>query len=306
MKDTFKALQGGLDKPVDRAVIPIENSTNGVVIPVYDILVTLGQELKDLLVLEEVHLRIQHSVIGFAGDDHGSQPQTEDGRRERLPDLTNIQRVYSHPQAFGQCTMFLNKYLSHAQRIDATSTAAAAELAGSDKTHQSVAIANRCTIENTETHQHGNLCVLHEGIEDSKDNVTRFVVFGLQNNLCSGVQERYLFRKTPKSASMTVTSGRRLLLSFSTTQKPKSQDNLINGILCFQGRGIRIVNLISRPFPSRPWQHVFFVEGAISNEHCTDTELRSTIHGLCDDLRLQVRECRFWGTWEAGPFNEQF
>jgi prephenate dehydratase len=299
VKDIFKALQVGLDNPADRAVIPIENSTNGVVIPVYDILALLGQELKELRIFEEFHLRIRHSVIGFAEDGHGNQTHTENGRGS-LPNLTNIQRVYSHPQAFGQCTKFLNKYLSHAQKIDATSTSAAAELAGSDSTHQSVAIANRCTIENTDTRQNGSLRVLHEGIEDSKENVTRFVVFGLKSSLGSVIREENLYRRTSRPTST------RLLVSFSTSQNPKSQDNLVSGILCFQSRGIRIANLVSRPYLSRPWQHIFFVEGAISNEHCTDTEMMSTIQGLCDDLRLQVRECRFWGMWEAQHSNEKF
>lgn len=79
------------------------------------------------------------------------------------------------PQAFGQCDIFLSKYLKHAERHEVSSTSKAAQLVAADPSGTSAAIASRLAAE---VH---NLNFLASGIEDKDDNATRFFV--LQRSL---------------------------------------------------------------------------------------------------------------------------
>ena len=95
-----------------------------------------------------------------------------------MSSLDKIQRIYSHPQAFGQCELFLGAYLKGIERIDVTSTSKAAELVKADTTGTSAAIASEAA---SVVHK---LDMLASGIEDTTDNTTRFFVLrkGLEND----------------------------------------------------------------------------------------------------------------------------
>lgn len=126
-------------------VVPIENSTEGVVSYTLDMFMDF-----DLYISEEIMLEINHNLLSISGD------------------RTKIKRIYSHPQATAQCRRWLEKNMPGIEIIEATSTARAAELASKDP--DGAAIAGDLAA------QYYNLEYIERYIEDFKDNYTRFLV----------------------------------------------------------------------------------------------------------------------------------
>ncbi|GAB4431057.1 MAG: prephenate dehydratase [bacterium] len=131
----------------DLGVVPVENSTEGIVS------YTLDMFLKyDLKVCGEIILPITHCLIS-------SHPKKED-----------IRKIYSHPQAFAQCRGWLEKNMPNAVLIEVGSTAEAAEMV--KKTTFSAAIAGEATAKIYD------LKVVEKNIQDLTENSTRFLVIG--------------------------------------------------------------------------------------------------------------------------------
>ncbi|MCX7794385.1 MAG: prephenate dehydratase, partial [Thermodesulfovibrionales bacterium] len=132
----------------DRAhfgVVPIENSTEGVVSYTLDMFMDF-----DLYISGEIMLEISHNLLSITGE------------------RSKIKRIYSHPQATAQCRRWLEKNMPGIEIIEATSTAKAAELASKDP--EGAAIAGDLAA------QYYNLEFVERHIEDFKDNYTRFLV----------------------------------------------------------------------------------------------------------------------------------
>jgi len=144
IEEIFRAAEVGTTR---FGVVPIENSTEGVVSYTLD---RLAQSR--LRICGECRLRIEHNLLGSA------------------PDLATITRVHAHPQALAQCRGWLDKNLPHAERIGENSNAAAAERVQGDTT--AAAIAGRAASSLYE------LSILERNIEDVADNTTRFFVVG--------------------------------------------------------------------------------------------------------------------------------
>lgn len=143
--DAIMAVQRG---EVDRAVVPIENSLEGGVAATLD---ALAGEAADVRIVREVVHPIQHELL--AG---------------RLLELTEIERVLSHPQAVGQCARFLRERLPQAEVAAASSTAEAVRTVN-ESAEPWAALGSRLAAE-----LYG-ATVLAEHAEDRADNVTRFV-----------------------------------------------------------------------------------------------------------------------------------
>jgi len=131
----------------DLGVVPVENSTEGIVS------YTLDMFLKyDLKVCGEIILPITHCLLS-------AQSRRED-----------IKKIYSHPQAFAQCRNWIEKNLPNAVLLDVGSTAEAAEMAKKDSS--SAAIAGEATAKIYD------LKVIERNIQDMTENSTRFLVIG--------------------------------------------------------------------------------------------------------------------------------
>jgi chorismate mutase/prephenate dehydratase len=130
----------------DHGVVPLENSTDGRVVDTLDMFARLP-----LRICGEVQLRIHHNLLAKC-------PRSE------------IQEVYSKPQALSQCRDWLSKHLPWARTIEMTSTAAAAQLAAGKQ--GAAAVASLLAASNY------GLDVVAAKIEDNKNNVTRFAVIG--------------------------------------------------------------------------------------------------------------------------------
>jgi chorismate mutase/prephenate dehydratase len=127
-------------------VVPVENSTEGVVGRTLDLLLATP-----LRICGEVELRIQQNLLSKGP-------------------LKGIRKVYSHAQSLAQCNGWLGQNLPHAQRIPVASNAEAAQRAAKEK--GAAAIAGEAAAARYK------LRVLAGGIEDSPNNTTRFLVLG--------------------------------------------------------------------------------------------------------------------------------
>ncbi len=132
---------------VSYGVVPVENSTEGVVTNTLDLLVEA-----DVKICAEVSLEIHLYLL------------SRSGRGE------DIVRITSHPQALAQCRRWLAAHFPRVPVVEASSTAQAAQTAAQDKTV--AAIASGLAKENY------GLKVVAANIEDQANNVTRFLVIG--------------------------------------------------------------------------------------------------------------------------------
>ena len=143
-RDAMDAIEEG---SADFAVLPIENSSAGMVSEMYDLL----EEFENYIV-GEVILPINHYLVG-----------TENTT------LESIERVYSHPQALMQCSKFLDRHGSW-QQIGAANTAVAAKKILNENDPTQAAI---CSEHAAEIY---GLKILEEKINHNHNNSTRFIV----------------------------------------------------------------------------------------------------------------------------------
>jgi prephenate dehydratase len=137
---TFDALAMGA---VDSAVLPVENSSAGIVQEVSDLL----WELPDMRVVREHIHPVRHYLLGWPGP---------------------VERALSHPQALAQCDRYL-----HSRQIRPVAfhdTAGAARAVAEQRQPGTAAIASKAAAK-----RYG-LYVLAESIQDDSENRTRFVV----------------------------------------------------------------------------------------------------------------------------------
>lgn len=202
ISDVFMEVQKGR---ADYGVVPIENSTDGIVSYTLDMFME-----SDLKIFSEVMLEVSQNLMA----------------KGRLED---IRKVYSHPQALGQCRKWLEANLPHAEPVAASSTSQAAELA--EKDPSAAAIANELASEI----YHLNLLVRR--IEDCPNNFTRFLVIG------HSMAERGSHDKTS--------------IMFSIKHRAGALSEVLKR---FSAHGINLTRIESRPSRQRAWEYVFFVD----------------------------------------------
>lgn len=142
-RDAMSAIEEG---SADFAVLPIENSTAGIVNEIYDLLV----EFENYIVGEQI-IKIEHCLLGVPGAE-----------------LSDIRTVYSHPQSLMQSAKFLQNY--DWQQISMQNNAFAAKKVADegDKTQAAVAGEHAGKVYGLE--------VLQKGVNHSGSNSTRFII----------------------------------------------------------------------------------------------------------------------------------
>lgn len=144
----FDAVLAVEEGAAERALVPIENSTEGAVGPTLD---ALAAETEGVRIIGEVVHAVRHALIARA-------PLA----------LGDVTAVLSHPQANAQCARFVRAQMPAAEVVAVSSTAEAVRLvvAGDEP---AVALGPALAAE-----LHGGV-VLRDGVEDADGNVTRFV-----------------------------------------------------------------------------------------------------------------------------------
>ncbi len=133
----------------DFGVVPVENSSQGIVSHTLDMFLT-----SDLRICGEIELRIHHNLLTQARS------------------LDQVERVYSHQQSLSQCKTWIRTHLPSAELLAVSSNAEAARRVRNAP--DAAAIAGRPAAEIY------GLPVLFANIEDHPDNSTRFLVIGRQ------------------------------------------------------------------------------------------------------------------------------
>ncbi|KAE8446119.1 hypothetical protein EG329_012490 [Mollisiaceae sp. DMI_Dod_QoI] len=278
--DVFEAVQTGESA---LGVVPFENSTNGAVIFTLELLADRHKRFPDITVCGETYLDVRHCLLGKkcrrqstdSPDMSGactptlSAPSPLKPRTSPLHSLKHVKRLYSHPQAFGQCEIFLQAYLKGVERIDVSSTSRAAEMVKEDTTGTSAAIASNLAAE---IH---DIDILAKGIEDREDNTTRFFILkkGIDPNAGAA----------PKSKT---------LISFTVDHGTPGA--LASVLHCFQLYGLNLTSINSRPTKVVPFQYIFFVEFEGSKLHDEKGMVKKTLDALGD----YVQSWRWLGSWD--------
>ncbi len=167
-RDAFAALEDG---SADYAVLPIENSTAGIVSEVYDLLT----EYECYIVGEQI-IEIRHCLLGIEGAK-----------------LSDIRTVYSHPQSLMQSSRFLSAH-PEINQISMKNNAFAARKVAEDKDRSQAAIAGAHAAA-----VYG-LSVLQEGINQADSNSTRFIVVTDQKIFLKGSGKISLCLEIPHEA----------------------------------------------------------------------------------------------------------
>jgi prephenate dehydratase len=238
-QNVFEYLESGA---VDFAVIPIENSIEGSVNETYDLLLNTN-----MVVCGEIYQQIRHCIIINPGVDS-----------------SKIRSVYSHPQALAQCRAYLqNKNLEPIPTYD---TAGAVKMIKENRMKDAAAIASE---------RAANLYrmeILEGGIEDKKNNYTRFLV------LSKAVSE-------PTGHDGTS-------IIFSIRHTPGALFGILEE---FAKRRINLTKIESRPTKEVPWEYYFYVD---FEGHSLDEQIRD----LIEAVRKKAVFIKILGSYKRGEF----
>ena len=231
----FQAVQSGLCK---FGVLPIENRSNGSVRAVYELL-----QKYHFYVVRSTRQWIHHTLL--------VKPGTK---------LSDIKTIYSHQQAIGQCSQWLEK-MKGVNVVPAGNTAIAAKMVADAAGNDCAAIASpRCA-------ELYGLEILEDKIQDSDNNYTRFICISKEPVRYEGANHISLIvscANTPGSL-------------YEMLSKPASL-------------GINMIKLESCPIPGRNFEFVFFVELEASVKE-------PTVLPMIEDLERSCPEIWFLGNY---------
>jgi chorismate mutase/prephenate dehydratase len=139
----------------DYGVVPVENSTEGVVTHTLDMFVD-----SDLKIVSQIVLPVQHCLLS------------------KCHRRSQIKKLYAHPQSLGQCRGWVQSHLPRVEILETSSNARSAEFAAKEK--DSAAIAGVLAAEKYA------VPILEQDIQDNAANATRFLVLGRQCSPATG------------------------------------------------------------------------------------------------------------------------
>ena len=298
----FAAVQAG---GASRGVVPFENSSNGSVVFTLDLFADLQGRYPDILVCGEIYLPVHHCLLGHVPkDQHPSKtdmpwrklkdgpdspnlsgqvtptqaaPEPRKPRVAPLHDLKHIKKLYSHPQAWGQCKLFLSTYLKRVERQDVSSTSKAAEHVAQDTTGTSAAISSKIAADLN------GLDVLAEGIEDNEGNSTRFFILRRGQDVeALEIDEATEMERYKSLVSFTVEHG-----------EPGA---LADCLGVFKKFNLNLTSINTRPSGEAQWHYIFFVEflGRKRPEG-----QGGAVNEALKELSKVAKSWRWLGSWES-------
>ncbi|MFC1809695.1 prephenate dehydratase [Candidatus Omnitrophota bacterium] len=225
ISDVFIAVD---KKHADYGVVPIENSTEGAVNHTLDMF--MDSEIK---ICSEIMSEICHNLMS----------------NSQLKDVT---KIYSKSEVFGQCRIWLETNLPRVALVETASTTQAAKKAAQEE--GAAAIASRLASSIYGLH------LLEESIEDSAQNMTRFLVIG---------------RKMPPPTGNDKTS-----IVLSIKDKIGALYDLLQPI---KKNGINMTKIESRPSKKKAWDYFFFIDLA---GHIEDELVKKTVTEMEDSVKF--------------------
>jgi prephenate dehydratase len=242
--DAILAVQRG---EAERALVPIENSLEGSVRPTLD---TLVFEASEVAIVGEHDYRVRVHLIAREGTGIG-----------------DVEAVLSHPQPLAQCRRFLRERLGDVEQRSVSSTAAAVRMV-SESSRPWAALGARAAAALYDCE------LLEEGVEDSDDNVTRFVWIAAQ-----GAEDASGERGGPWKTS--------LVFSEVGADHPGA---LVECLQEFSGRGINLTRIESRPLRQGLGRYMFFCD-------LEGRETEATVAEAIAALRTKAASVRILGSY---------
>ena len=234
-RPTFDSLFAAIrEGAADLILAPIENSLAGSVHNSYDLLLAGA-----LHIAAEVTIPIRHNLIGCPGAS-----------------FENIRTVESHPVALAQCERF---FASHPEirRVAADDTAGsvASVVRRGDPTRAAVAGSRAAAIYGGQ--------ILREGLEDHRENYTRFFLLTPSPEVPAGADK--------------------LTLVFGLPHKPGA---LHHALEPFARRRIDLLKIESRPIMGRPWQYHFYLDLQASTADAEVSDALAELGARALEVRL--------------------
>ena len=208
--DIFEAV---CDGRADLGVVPIENSLAGSIHENFDLLLRFP-----VWVCGEQYLRVEHQLLTLA----------------EVTSVSQLSRVYSHPQALAQCSLFFEQH-EQLEEVVYSDTARAAQWVAQSKNSSWAAIASK------DAGKRYGLKVLEESIEDDPHNYTRFLL------ICP----------EQKRAALADVVSRKASLALSLAHRPGSLAGLLGELAAHQ---CNLTKIESRPIHGRPFEYRFYLD----------------------------------------------
>ncbi|NMI83986.1 MAG: prephenate dehydratase [Candidatus Nitrosopelagicus brevis] len=221
-EDALKSAQNDkTSSDVSYSILPVENSIEG----------TVGQSIDEIVktnlhAIGEVYLKVEHCLIG----------------RGELDDIT---KVYSHPQALGQCSDFIENH--GLKTVPTYDTAGSVEII-KDLENNCAAIASSLA---------SNLYdvpIIKEGIANNSNNFTRFLIFS---------KEKTNESKNDKTS-----------IIFSVKHEPGALYQILKE---FNDNDINLTKIESRPNKNTNWEYNFFVDFL---GHSANSKIKSVLDNI--------------------------
>lgn len=221
-QDIFEALK---NHRIDYGVLPIENSSTGGISEVYDLLRKYG-----FYIVGERCIKVEHNLVGPKGT--------------KLEDITE---VYSHPQAFQQCSEFFKDY-PDLRLIPFKNTAISAKYINEEKCKEKAAV---CSGKAAELY---DLDIIKGNINYNVINRTRFIIIGRDLEV----------NKDCNKVSIVTT----------TAHQPGALYEILG---FFAENNLNMIKIESRPIIDRSWEYFFYIDIS-GNFH--DETVRKSIEAI--------------------------
>jgi len=219
------ALKNTENDASDYSILPVENSLEGSVGESNDLLLSTM-----LHVTGEVYHRIHHCLIGTGS-------------------IGDIDTVYSHPQALGQCRQFIQE--------NSLKTIPSYDTAGSVKIIKDLNKNNVACIASNNAAKIFDVPVIQEGIEDNANNYTRFLIFSKEKS--------------------NTTENSKTSIIFSVKHESGALYQIINE---FYQQKINLTKIESRPNKNTTWEYNFYVD---FEGHQDDSTIKNVLQKLRDN-----------------------
>jgi len=240
-QDVFDAAEDG---EAEYIVVPVENSIEGSVNEIYDLLLKTKMG-----VIGEVYQRVRHCLIANR-------------------DTKKIRYVHSHPQALAQCRGYLQR--KKLEPVPAYDTAGAVKMIKESRMLDSGAIASKRAAELYD------MKILDEGIEDKKNNYTRFLVLSSKKA-----------QDNAKSGSFKTS------IIFSVKHVPGALFGIVGE---FAIRRINLTKIESRPTKETPWEYNFYVD---FEGHAQDKTVKEALRSI----RPKTSYIKILGSYKKAEFH---
>ena len=235
ISDVFKEVERS---NADYGVVPVENSIEGAVTHTMDMLVD-----SDLKICAQIVMNVSHNLLS------------------RIPG-ENIKRIYSKPEVFAQCRIWLRNNFPLAELIDSASTTRAAQIVQKEKNSACIASILAASVY--------RLKIIAQSIEDSPNNITRFLVIGKASAGASGKD--------------------RTSIVFSIKDKVGALYDLLSS---FKKYRINLTKIESRPSKKKAWDYYFFAD---LKGHIQDKNVSRALA----ELERQAKYLKVLGSYPQG------